>query len=52
MVLDCNEVGTYEVIYTATDSSGKTSSETRTVLCKTHPPILILWQWSSYILIY
>ena len=29
--VSATEVGTYEVIYTATDSSGNTSSETRTV---------------------
>ena len=30
--VSATEVGTYEVIYTATDSSGNTSSETRTVV--------------------
>jgi hypothetical protein len=39
--VSATEVGTYEVIYTATDSSGNTSSETRTVIVQdTTPPVL------------
>ena len=39
--VNVTEVGTYEVIYTATDSSGNTSSETRTVVVQdTTPPVI------------
>ena len=52
--VNVTEVGTYEVIYTATDSSGNTSSETRTVLCKILSEIVfgydsvVVGDWGEY----
>ena len=46
--VNATEVGTYEVIYTATDNSGNTSSETRTVYVQdTTPPAMDLGPFSS-----
>ena len=46
--VNATEVGTYEVIYTATDNSGNTSSEIRTVYVEdTSPPSIDLGPFAS-----